>query len=1355
MRYIFTLKLAILLSFRGRLPGALLALALLAGTSNIAWTHDKSLAPSSYDVGISGLVSPGLYCYGSSETITVQLNNYGTDPIDFSVDSVIVTVNVTGTNAQSFTSILKTGSLAAGASMPVTVTTGYNMSAPGTYTFNSSAAIVNDINTANNAMPAATRKSLAASPIPQTVTFNGYTGANLTTLFPGWYEAGGTTPAGTTSAWTSQTNLALTGNRTARINIAAATRNEWIISPKFLAATNTQLRFKAAVTAPGSVSYSSFMGSDDKVSVMLSTDCGNTWFPATVLDKNTQLNSRLRTFTIDLSSYAGQYLLVGFYATNGPVADPEAYDLHIDDINITNDTGIDLGITGLASPTTGCYTANETIAVTLKNFSAYPVDLSINNATINVNITGTNPQTFSLIVTSGVIAPGATMPVTLSTAYNMSAVGPYTFTASSTISGDFDVTNDAIYPVTLYSNATAAVPLTMNFNGYTGANLTTVYPAWREAFGQVPSGTASSWTSRTGIGSSSNVSAKVNLFTNNRQEWIISPKFLAAANTTLRFNAAITGLGNTNPAQMGSDDSVRVLVSNNCGATWTPLIVFTRSGNAARTFSQYGAYLGAYAGQEIMIAFYATDGPADDPESYDFIIDDINIENLNGIDAGPVGMITPVSQSCLSSSETVTAAIKNHGYTPIDLSINNITVNVSVTGPNPGSFMTTISSGTIPAGGTLNVVMPGTLDMSAAGLYTFNISTSVSTADYDAGNDNITVIVRSVSPSAAAIADFAICDGQTATLASTALASGPAPGTVKFATTTDVPTIDLDTISSKITVTSPLLASDLHSVIIDSLYHPYISDLDIFLVAPNGSRIELSTANGTNGDNYMGTRFIPTATTTIFEGMAPFTGDFTPEEPFSKLTGNAAGDWELLVIDNVTNDQGTLKGWTIVMKEVNQIVSYSWSPSADLSSSSTAVTTAAPTATTTYTVTATDANGCTAIDSVKVTVNPKPEMSVTGDDVNCNGDDDGSAAATVTGGTPAYSYAWINGQTTAAASSLVAGTYSVIVTDNAQCSDTASVVISEPSVLVLALTSTPSCTPGSNGAASVSASGGTPGYSYLWRSGQTGSSISGLPAGTYTIDVTDANGCLAVDSIDIAPIFPPVITLSNDTTICYGDSAALTASGGDFYAWSTGGSGQTETVSPLMITTYTVTVTGSNGCSTTDDVTVDVNPLPAAGFTHTDSANAVSFTNLSANAVSYQWTFGDGTTDTVPDPLHTYTQDGIYTVTLVAANDCGSDTITGTVSVITTGIEKNVFNTIYILPNPSEGRFTIHAPGLTAGLLSIDVLDMQGRIIMSDTAENTASALVKEIDLSNAAKGIYYIRLSSGSNVTTRRIAIQ
>ena len=157
---------------------------------------------------------------------------------------------------------------------------------------------------------------------------------------------------------------------------------------------------------------------------------------------------------------------------------------------------------------------------------------------------------------------------------------------------------------------------------------------------------------------------------------------------------------------------------------------------------------------------------------------------------------------------------------------------------------------------------------------------------------------------------------------------------------------------------------------------------------------------------------------------------------------------------------------------------------------------------------------------------------------------------TPTGGTAPYAYLWDNTETGMTATMLDAGTHTVTVTDANDCETTCTVIITEPEVLACttSLISNASCNGFDDGSASVTPSGGTGPFTYLWDNNETGQTATMLDAGTHTVTVTDANDCETTCTIDISE--PDVLActtslISNASCNGFDDgSASVTPTGG-------------------------------------------------------------------------------------------------------------------------------------------------------------------------------------------------------------------
>ncbi|OWY21482.1 T9SS C-terminal target domain-containing protein [Sphingobacteriales bacterium UPWRP_1] len=252
-----------------------------------------------------------------------------------------------------------------------------------------------------------------------------------------------------------------------------------------------------------------------------------------------------------------------------------------------------------------------------------------------------------------------------------------------------------------------------------------------------------------------------------------------------------------------------------------------------------------------------------------------------------------------------------------------------------------------------------------------------------------------------------------------------------------------------------------------------------------------------------------------------------------------------------------------------------------------------PSVTTTYTVTVTGANGCTDTDAVTVTV-LTATANAGADQTICEG---GSAVLTASGG---GSYLWSTGATTSSitVSPGTTTTYAITVTNANGCeaSDYVTVTVA-PGVNANAGANMVIC---AGSSATLSATGGSV---YQWSNGQTGATISVSPVSTttYTVIVSNAGGCSATDAVTVVVGGAITANAGDDETTCAGECVMLSASGGTIYHWSTGDSGASISVSPVVSTTYIVTVSDAYGCSDTDAVFVTVTdctpPPPCASDT--------------------------------------------------------------------------------------------------------------------------------------------------------------
>jgi DNA-binding cell septation regulator SpoVG len=321
-------------------------------------------------------------------------------------------------------------------------------------------------------------------------------------------------------------------------------------------------------------------------------------------------------------------------------------------------------------------------------------------------------------------------------------------------------------------------------------------------------------------------------------------------------------------------------------------------------------------------------------------------------------------------------------------------------------------------------------------------------------------------------------------------------------------------------------------------------------------------------------------------------------------------------------------------------------------------------ATAIYNVTATDANGCTANSVYEVTSPAVLIATANGSNVSCFGGNNGTANVLATGGKSPYTYLWDNNQTTAGISNLVAGIYTVTVTDANGCTTTSSYEVAQPAILTATASGTNNLCYGNNaGTASVVASGGTAPYTYLWSNNQTTVGISNLAAGIYTVTVTDVKGCTATSAFEVTEPAILTATASGTNINCFGGNngtASVLVAGGKLpynYLWNNSATG--STISNLVAATYTITTTDANGCTVNAAYTVMQPTLLTVTVTGTTaSCNGSATANVAGGTSPYTYLWNNGATTASISNVPA----GTYAVTVKDAHNCtisGSFTITG------------------------------------------------------------------------------------------------
>ena len=334
-----------------------------------------------------------------------------------------------------------------------------------------------------------------------------------------------------------------------------------------------------------------------------------------------------------------------------------------------------------------------------------------------------------------------------------------------------------------------------------------------------------------------------------------------------------------------------------------------------------------------------------------------------------------------------------------------------------------------------------------------------------------------------------------------------------------------------------------------------------------------------------------------------------------------------------------------------------------------------------YTVYVFDANapGCSITSNVIITA--PPGLSGSGTvvaDVSCNGSNDGIAYATASGGSGIFTYSWNTNppQLTDTATNLPAGNYMVYIQDQTfPCSTVVNIVINQPGVLALIPGQTDvTCNGLNDGTAMVTPSGGSGAYSYSWdlNPPQTTQSVTGLPAGTYTVYVADANAPNCSTSTVFTITEPTVLTTSvnlvSDVDCNGGNNGSLTAipvggTGPYTYVWNTNPLQGTDTAVSLTAGTFSVTVIDQNGCQVTDSAAVSEPPaiLLTTSGTNETCTNTNGTASVLASGGTGGYTYSWNSFPAQMTDVATGLPAGNYDVFVTDANGCVE---TATVSIV-------------------------------------------------------------------------------------------
>lgn len=314
----------------------------------------------------------------------------------------------------------------------------------------------------------------------------------------------------------------------------------------------------------------------------------------------------------------------------------------------------------------------------------------------------------------------------------------------------------------------------------------------------------------------------------------------------------------------------------------------------------------------------------------------------------------------------------------------------------------------------------------------------------------------------------------------------------------------------------------------------------------------------------------------------------------------------------------------------------------------------------TYTLTVTDINACTATASVTIQ-NDSFGLEISAFDLFCANEATGSISILPVGGTTPFSYVW-NDNTLQGNNliGLAADTYSVTVTDAIGCSQTSEMVIAAPAALTANISVQQAACNSTTANLTASASGGTSPYNFYWGNGLPEiANLSNVPAGVYTVTVSDAGNCTATQSVTVSANAALVLSATAISPACAGQnngSIAISVTNGNApytFAWNNATIGNQQNPTNLTAGTYTVTVSDSNQCSATISATL-VAPMALSlseqhqNLTCFGANNGQININANGGTIPYSFAWNNAATNTNLNNLVAQT----YTVTVTDQNNC-------------------------------------------------------------------------------------------------------
>ncbi len=689
-------------------------------------------------------------------------------------------------------------------------------------------------------------------------------------------------------------------------------------------------------------------------------------------------------------------------------------------------------------------------------------------------------------------------------------------------------------------------------------------------------------------------------------------------------------------------------------------------------------------------------------------VEDYNITILSPfpLDLGVSALLKPVSTKKCFGNDTIVATVKNYGSATVDFATNPTTVTVRTTGPIVNTYTLPITSGTIASTSSENYTITTSFNMSTLGTYIFKAYTTV-TGDGSALNDTINYsVTKAPYFTTTALPNDSVCLGIPVNLnanysplktvgtglLTNSSTSYPAPyGNFYWGAKNQFLFL-----ASELTAAG-LSAGNITSLSFDATNLNSSASLTNFNIAMAASPLTAITTFTTSGLTtvFTATTYSPNLGINTHVLSTPFIWDGISNIIIETCFNNSSYTSNVSVKQSTTPFSSsvyyradasgvcaTTSGATSAMQRPNisfgqpAVVSYSWTPSIGLSSTSISSPTANLSASQTYTVAA-NMSGCLSYDTIRVVIKPTPTPHLGNDSAVCT--------------LPLI----LNASTTA---------------DN-----------------------------------------------FLWNTGSTSSVLNITSTGTYWVKATNSNGCTNTDTVKITLGTYPIVTLGSDTAFCVGKTITLYAGNpGSTYLWNTGAT--TPTIAVGTAGTYSVVVTNTSSCHSSDIIGVTSKPNPSVSLVFTGQTRfcpTETIRPLTEGSPSGGTYIGSGVVGSNFNA--NLAGQGTYIIyySYTAPNGCSNQAKDTLIVNACVGVEELVDNFgLNVYPNPNSGEFTleINSNSNIDGIISITSID--GKLVYNESISGDLQ-ISKGINISNLSNGIYYLNVKTTNTTRTYKLLKQ